>query len=92
MRAKAQLTLPEEIRRALEVREGDEVVFTVQEDGAITVQGFVSVPSDQAWFFTSDVLDRKQLTNREAGSEGGSVHGSAKAVFTYLDSLSTADA
>ena len=52
VRAKAQLTLPEEIRRALHVSEGDEVEFSVQDDGTITVRGYVPIPADQAWFFT----------------------------------------
>jgi AbrB family looped-hinge helix DNA binding protein len=40
--------LPEEIRRALHISEGDEVEFTVQEDGRVTVRGYTSVPSDLA--------------------------------------------
>jgi antitoxin PrlF len=53
LRQKAQLTLPDPIRQALHVSEGDEVEFAVHEDGVITVRGFVSVPSDQAWYFRS---------------------------------------
>ena len=53
LRPKAQLTLPDPIRQALHVREGDEVEFAVHEDGVITVRGYVSVPSDQAWHFRS---------------------------------------
>lgn len=53
LRPKAQLTLPDAIRQALHISEGDEVEFTVQEDGVITVRGYVSVPSDQAWYFTA---------------------------------------
>jgi antitoxin PrlF len=49
LRPKAQLTLPDPIRQALHVSEGDEVEFAVHEDGVITVRGYVSVPSDQAW-------------------------------------------
>ena len=52
VRPKAQLTLPEEIRRALHISEGDEVEFAVHDDGTITVRGYVSIPTDQAWFFT----------------------------------------
>ena len=51
LRSKAQLTLPDPIRQALHVSEGDEVEFAVHEDGVITVRGYVSVPSDQAWRF-----------------------------------------
>jgi antitoxin PrlF len=53
LRPKAQLTLPDPIRQALHISEGDEVEFTVHDDGRITVRGFVSVPSDQAWYFKS---------------------------------------
>lgn len=53
LRPKAQLTLPDPIRQALHVSEGDEVEFAVHEDGVITVRGYVSVPSDQAWRFQS---------------------------------------
>ena len=53
LRQKAQLTLPDPIRQALRVSEGDGVEFAVHEDGVITVRGYVSVPSDQAWHFRS---------------------------------------
>ena len=53
LRQKAQLTLPDPIRQALHVSEGDEVEFAVHEDGVITVRGYVSVLSDQAWQFRS---------------------------------------
>jgi bifunctional DNA-binding transcriptional regulator/antitoxin component of YhaV-PrlF toxin-antitoxin module len=53
LRSKAQLTLPDPIKQALHVSEGDEIEFAVHEDGVITVRGYVSVPSDQAWRFKS---------------------------------------
>ena len=49
LRPKSQLTLPEEIRYALQVGVGDELEFAVQDDGTITVRGYVSIPSDQLW-------------------------------------------
>jgi AbrB family looped-hinge helix DNA binding protein len=48
LRPKSQLTLPDKIRLALHVREGDEIEFTVHEDGTITVRGYVSIPADHA--------------------------------------------
>jgi antitoxin PrlF len=54
LRPKAQLTLPDPIKQALHISEGDEVEFAVHEDGVITVRGYVSVPSDQAWYFKSE--------------------------------------
>jgi bifunctional DNA-binding transcriptional regulator/antitoxin component of YhaV-PrlF toxin-antitoxin module len=52
LRPKSQLTLPEEIRHALQVGVGDELEFAVQDDGTITVRGYVSIPSDQLWRYT----------------------------------------
>ena len=91
VRPKAQLTLPEAIRRAMHVSEGDEIEFAVHADGTITVRGYVSVPSDQAWFFTPEGLAGKQQADDEIAAGGGTVHGSAKAMFVYLKALGAAD-
>jgi antitoxin PrlF len=48
------VTLPPEIREALHVHSGDEIEFAVDEQGRVTVRGFVSIPADQAWFFTPE--------------------------------------
>jgi antitoxin PrlF len=58
LRPKAQLTLPEEIRRALRVSEGDEIEFAVDQDGMITARGFVSIPSDQIRYFIPGAAGR----------------------------------
>jgi antitoxin PrlF len=91
VRPKAQLTLPEEIRRAMHVSEGDEIEFAVQANGTITVRGYVSVPSDQAWFFTPEGLAGKQQADDEIAAGGGTVHEAAEAMFVYLEALGAAD-
>ena len=91
IRAKAQLTLPEEIRRAMRVSEGDEIEFSIHADGTITVRGYVSVPSDQAWFFTAEGLAAKQRADEEIAAGGGMVHVSAEAMFAHLGTLGAAD-
>ena len=66
--------------------EGDEIEFAVDESGNVfTVRGYVSVPSDQAWFFTPDQLVAKHQAEEEVGYGGGAVHASAKAMFAYLE-------
>ena len=65
VRAKAQLTLPDDIRRALHISEGDEVEFSLHDDGTVTVRGFVSIPTDQAWFFTPEWLAGEQEADNE---------------------------
>ena len=91
VRPKAQLTLPEEIRHTLGVGEGDDVEFTVHADGTITVRGYVSVPSDQMWFFTREGLAAKQRADEEIAAGEGKVHPSAEAMFAHLATLGAAD-
>jgi antitoxin PrlF len=91
VRPKAQLTLPEEIRRAMHVSEGDEIEFAIGADGTITVKGYISVPSDQVWFFTPEGLAGKQQADEEIAAGGGTVHESAEAMFVYLGTLGAAD-
>jgi len=87
MRPKAQLTLPEEIRRALHISEGDEVEFSVHDDGTITVRGYVSIPTDQAWFFTPQWLAGEREAEEEIAAGRGTVHESADDMFVHLDAL-----
>ena len=92
VRPKAQLTLPEEIRRALHISEGDEVEFAVHDDGTITVRGYVSIPTDQAWFFTPLWLAGEREADEDIAAGRGTVHESAEDMFTHLDALGAADA
>ena len=91
VRAKAQLTLPEEIRRALHIGEGDEVEFAVQEDGTVTIRGYVSIPTDQAWFFTPEWLAGEREADEDIAARRGTVHESAEDMFAHLDTLRPTD-
>ena len=78
VRAKAQLTLPDEIRRALHIGEGDEVEFALHDDGTVTVRGFISIPTDQAWFFTPDWLAGEREADEQIAAGRGRVFQSAR--------------
>jgi AbrB family looped-hinge helix DNA binding protein len=91
VRPKAQLTLPEEIRRALHIGEGDEVEFAVHDDGTITIRGYVSIPTDQAWFFTPEWLAGERQADDEIAAGRGTTHESVEDMFAHLDSLGSAD-
>lgn len=91
VRPKAQLTLPEEVRRALHIGEGDEVEFAVHYDGTVTVRGFVSIPTDQAWFFTPGWLAGEREADEEIAAGRGTVHSCVEDMFGHLDSLGSAD-
>jgi antitoxin PrlF len=90
IRPKAQLTVPEEIRRALHIGEGDEVEFAIHDDGTVTIRGYVSIPTDQAWFFTPEWLAGEREADQEITAGTGTVHESAESMFTHLDSLGAA--
>ena len=51
LRQKSQVTIPADILKALNLKTGDKLEFTV-EDGKIIMQPVVTVPKDQAWFWT----------------------------------------
>ena len=89
LRPKSQLTLPEEIRRALRVSEGDEIEFRVDRDGTITVRGYISVPADHAWLYAPRQIAQRAPDPGLSGSQAD-VHGSADELFAYLDALGAA--
>lgn len=91
LRPKAQLTVPEEIKQALRVREGDEIEFAVHEDGTVTVRGFVSVPTEHAWHFSVEGQAGKPQASDEIAAGGGAVQGSSEAMVAYINSLGSAD-
>ena len=82
----------DQIRRALQISEGDEVEFAVHDDGTITVRGYVSIPADQAWFFTPQWLAGEREADEDIAASRGTVHESADDMFAHLDPLGAADA
>jgi AbrB family looped-hinge helix DNA binding protein len=72
LRAKGQMTLPNQIRELLSLNEGDDLVFSVDENGRVVVDRARIVPPDQAWFWT----DRWQEMERRAQEDidAGRVH------------------
>lgn len=64
LRERGQLTLPSQVRVALGLREGDEVVFEMTADG-VYLRAMTLVPTDQAWFWTASW----QAGERQASDE-----------------------
>ena len=52
LRSKGQITLPKDVRDLLRIEDGDNLIFTVRDDGQIILQRQQVVPPDQAWFWT----------------------------------------
>lgn len=72
LRSKGQVTIPSEVRDFLSIKEGDELFFHVDENGQVVVERAMTIPADQAWFWT----ERWQQMEREAQAdiEAGRVH------------------
>ncbi len=64
IRPKGQITIPEEVRRALRLEEGDLVEVTI-EDGSIVLRPKRLIEASQAWFWT----DAWQAGEREASTD-----------------------
>lgn len=84
LRPKGQLTLPQEVRDALRITEGDDVEFVVTDDG-ILMRGLKSIPADQAWFWSEEWQAGEREANRQAlAGDEGTVYADGDA---FLDSL-----
>ncbi|MHB8778702.1 MAG: AbrB/MazE/SpoVT family DNA-binding domain-containing protein [Anaerolineales bacterium] len=52
LRGRGQITLPPEIRARLNVQEGDDVLFYINEQGQIVITQAQVIDPTQAWFWT----------------------------------------
>lgn len=72
LRPRGQLTLPQEVRDALRIAEGDDVEFVVTDDGVL-MRGLKSIPAEQAWFWTQEWQAGEQEASRQADAGEGAV-------------------
>ena len=84
LRAKGQLTLPDEVRRAAKLQEGDLIEAEVTEDGEVVLRPLATVDRNQAWFWTPEW----QAGEREATEQGHDDEGELfENATAFLDSL-----
>lgn len=71
LRARGQLTLPNEVRERLSVEEGDDLVFSVDEKGRVVMDRAHVIPPDQAWFWSErwQKMEREVQADIDAGRE-----------------------
>ena len=68
LRAKGQLTLPEEIRAAARLEEGDLLDAEITEDG-ILLRPLKIIDSTQAWFWTPEWQAGEREADADAAAE-----------------------
>lgn len=64
LRQKSQVTIPADILKALNLKAGDKLEFTVQ-DGKIIIQPVVTVPKDQAWFWSEKWQAEERIVDEQ---------------------------
>ncbi len=71
IRAKGQITIPKVVRENLDVQEGDDLLFFVNNSGQFVIQAAQIIPPDQAWFWTERWQKMEHATQVEidAGRE-----------------------
>ena len=69
LRARGQVTLPGEVREILNADEGDDLIFRVDESGRVVLERAITIPADQAWFWTErwQRMERKAQADVDAG-------------------------
>jgi len=94
LRNKGQITVPSEIRAALGAQEGDDILFSVDDDGRILVTRAQVIPPDQAWFWSArwQRMEREAQADLDSGNavEYGSVH-DALAALDQIDAEADAE-
>jgi antitoxin PrlF len=84
LRAKGQLTLPDEIRRTAKLQEGDLIEVEVTEMGEVILRPLATVDRSQAWFWTPEW----QAGEREASEQARRGEGERfETGRDFLDSL-----
>lgn len=89
LRRKSQLTLPAEIREALQLSEGDEVEFTVAPDGQVTLRGWTTIPTDQRWFWTEYWQSGEREASAAIAAGETTVYDSDEDFLAALDNIDT---
>ena len=85
LRNKGQVTLPNEVREALHVSEGDELEFEVVDSGVVMIRGLKMIPAEQAWFWTESWQAGERQASEEIAS--GQISGPYKDISDMFDDL-----
>jgi antitoxin PrlF len=84
LRAKGQLTLPEDVRKAAKLQEGDLIEAVVSDNGEVILRPLATVDRSQAWFWTPEwQAGEREATEQARRGEGETFQSGTD----FLDSL-----
>lgn len=84
VRAKGQITIPDNVRRAAHIAEGDYLEMTVQGD-TLVLRPRVVVPKSQAWFWTSEWQAGERDATEDIAAGRTTPYASDEALLDSLD-------
>jgi AbrB family looped-hinge helix DNA binding protein len=85
LRSKGVITVPQEVRDELDLREGDSLLLTVEE-GRIVLTPTALIPRDQAWFWTEDWQTGETEADAQMANAEGVVYRSDSEFLASFDS------
>jgi AbrB family looped-hinge helix DNA binding protein len=85
LRRKGVITVPQEVRDELDLREGDNLLLTVEE-GRIVLTPTALIPRDQAWFWTEDWQAGETEADAQMANAEGVVYRSDSEFLASFDS------
>lgn len=65
IRSRNQITIPREYTEYVKLSEGEELKYDITDDGALILRPVITVPKDQAWFWT----EKWQAEEKEVDEE-----------------------
>ena len=92
LRGRGQITLPPEIRKKLNVSEGDDVLFFVNEKNQIVIDQARIIDPEQAWFWT-ERWQKAEMESRQDYLNGDFVEfDDVESAIRFLDELDEEEA
>ena len=84
IRNKGQITLPADVRKLANLKDGDVVEVEVSAEGDVILRPRKLIPASQAWFWTESWQEGEREASRERDADEGEVYRSDD---EFLDSL-----
>ncbi|AGK96678.1 AbrB/MazE/SpoVT family DNA-binding domain-containing protein [Clostridium pasteurianum] len=84
LRDKAQITIPKEVIKKLNLKTGDNIDINI-EDGKIIIKPVVVIPKDQAWFWSKEWQQGEKQAEKDIEKGKVEKFNSAEELFEDLD-------
>ena len=87
LRHKGQITIPPQIRSLLGVGEGDDLLFSTDENGRVVVSRAQVIPPEQAWFWSERWQQLEHEAEEDLANGRVTEHADLSSALNSLDAL-----